>query len=259
MKKILALTICVLFCSLVSAKTTYIPTYIAYMHIVNKEDTISTTGNLPVLDLASNNNMFTIRVEHELVTKEKIKEIKRKKRAAGWMGFASIMGGISTGLSDNVFDYVVRSSETQYMAYMADIYQANANESQVLEIDIWIDNHFDEEIMVNDMDRGLTWYIQPHESLQIPISNPDALRLRISDLHHTYVNFANVVAGSKLTKYELGWEDNDCWIVINYDKTTSNEIKIKDYTLINKIDYRQEKLTRNEFEKLKNELKAKSN
>ena len=44
----------------VIAKTTYIPKYRSYIHIVNGSDTISTTNNLLDLRLDEDNNMFCI-------------------------------------------------------------------------------------------------------------------------------------------------------------------------------------------------------
>lgn len=35
--------------------------------------------------------------------------------------------------------------------------------------------------MVCDMERGLTWWILPHQSMQLKLNNPEASQLRISD------------------------------------------------------------------------------
>ena len=76
---------CFVFISLtIQAKTTYIPKYRSYIHIVDKSDTISVANVLPELVLDDKNGMFSIRLEHEIVTDDKIKAIKRAKRAAGW-------------------------------------------------------------------------------------------------------------------------------------------------------------------------------
>lgn len=85
MKKYLLFLLFLTVGIMVEAKTTYIPKYQSYIHIVNGLDTTAVSNILENLELAEEGGMFTIRIEHEEVTKEKVKAIKRAKRAAGWM------------------------------------------------------------------------------------------------------------------------------------------------------------------------------
>lgn len=144
---------------MVEAKTTYIPKYQSYIHIVNGLDTTAVSNILENLELAEEGGMFTIRIEHEEVTKEKVKAIKRTKRAAGWMEFSAVMSGVSTAFSNNSLQYMVRSTNTQVAIELTDFYKANANAEQKLNIDMWIDNTSGAELLVNDMERGLVWYV----------------------------------------------------------------------------------------------------
>lgn len=77
----------------IHSKTTYIPTYLSYLHIITNGDTLAVANNLDTLELADPEGMFTMRIDQENVTSEKVKAIKRKKAAAGWMTFAAVMGG----------------------------------------------------------------------------------------------------------------------------------------------------------------------
>lgn len=86
--------------------------------------------------MAEEGGMFTIRIEHEEVTKEKLKAIKRAKRAAGWMEFSAVMSGVSTAFSNNSLQYMVRSTNTQVAIELTDFYKANANAEQKLNIDM---------------------------------------------------------------------------------------------------------------------------
>jgi len=150
-----------------NAKSTYIPTYVSYIHIVNGTDTITKESNLDELTLSESDGMFTITIEHEQVTKEKIKSIKRAKRAAAWAGVSAVMSGVSTAFSKNSLQYMVRSSNTSIAANLADIYKTEAEDRQQMSIAILIDNNTDGELMVNDMERGLTWYIMPRSHFPV--------------------------------------------------------------------------------------------
>ena len=76
------------------AKTTYIPTYRSYIHIVDGSDTISISNRLSDIELSEKSVLFTLRLEQEDVTQEKVRAIKRAKRAAGWATFSAVMSGI---------------------------------------------------------------------------------------------------------------------------------------------------------------------
>lgn len=125
--------------------------------------------------------MFVLRIDHEDVTKDKVKAIKRKKRIAGWAILSAVLNGVSTAFSDNSLQYLVRSKNAQIATALAEIYAANAKEEQTLGIDLGIDNTTDGELMICDMERGLTWWILPQHSIQLKLNNPEASRLRISD------------------------------------------------------------------------------
>lgn len=74
MKRIvISIIVALLFVSSISAKTTYIPIYRSYIHIVNGTDTSAVSNNLMDLETADDNGMFKIYIEHEDVTKEKVK------------------------------------------------------------------------------------------------------------------------------------------------------------------------------------------
>ena len=120
----------------VIAKTTYIPTYKTYIHIVNGSDTSAVSSNLMDLRLHEGNGMFCIYVEHEDVTKEKVKAIKRAKRNAGWAAFYSVMSSISTAFSQNNVQYLIRSKNSEIASQLAEMYYENAKAEQNLLIDL---------------------------------------------------------------------------------------------------------------------------
>ncbi len=111
MKKISLSSVFLFVClTATQAKTTYIPTYRSYIHIVTDGDTASIAGNQTWTELRDGSKMFAVGIEHEEVTREKVKAIKRAKAATGWAAFATVMSGVSTALSDNSLQYHVRSA-----------------------------------------------------------------------------------------------------------------------------------------------------
>ena len=238
MKKILLLFLLLANGMTLIGKTTYLPSYRSYIHIVEKDDTISVTNMMPDLELSDRNGFFTIRIEHEDVTKEKVRAIKRAKRAAGWATISAVMSGVSTAFSDNSLDYMIRSTNTQLSAELASIYSANAVAEEILDVYVWIDNTTNGELMVNDMDRGLMWCVLPNQSLKLKVNNPEACRLRISDAKSDYIRYASVTAGSKLTKWTIAYEDEECWIVPVYQEGKGHyKENIIYYKRISKADY----------------------
>lgn len=239
----------------VMAKTTYIPKYRSYIHIVNGSDTTVATSNIMNLRLNEDNNMFCIYIEHEDVTKEKVKAIKRAKRAAGWASFSAVMSGISTAFSQNSLQYLVRSTNTRIASQLADIYYENADAEQNLMIDMWIANTSEEEIMINEIERGLIWYVRPSQNLHLQLNNPDAANLRISDIHNNNVRYAVVTAGSMVRKRAYEWEDDECWI-----SAVMNEYQLLDkYVRISKEDYSEREMSIEEFKAYKKVAKATGN
>lgn len=239
MKKFLLIILAAYAASVATrAKTTYVPAYMSYIHIVANGDTTSITGTDKSLSLPSEDGTFKIYVEHEDLTGERIKAIKRAKRKAGWMAAAAIMQGVSAAFSDNSLQYIVRSNNARTAAELSAMYAGIARTEQTLGMEVWIENNSDEDVMVNDTDRGLTWFIQPHEALTLNTNNPDCTRLRISDLHHQHVRFATVAAGSSVDKAELKHEDNDCWIITAYHRNADGTLEpLGGFERISKHDY----------------------
>lgn len=240
----------------VTAKTTYIPSYMSYIHIVNGLDTISTEGIMSELELADQAGMFRILIDHEDVTNEKVKAIKRAKRAAGWMAFATVMSGTSTAFSDNSLQYMVRSTNTQVAATLTGIYTANAQNEQTLGIDMWIENTSGHELMICDTERGLIWWLLPGRQMKMKLHNPEAANFRISDAHSQEVRYVAALAGSKTKKYIIEWEDDDCWITPLYQE---GELQCSDslikYIRIEKKDYIRSDMSIREYKKFKKEHK----
>ncbi len=232
----------------IMAKTTYIPKYRTYIHIADDSDTIVTSNNLKDVEVKEKSGMFNIIVEHEDVTEEKVKAIKRAKRAANLAAFSAAMYSVSTAFSDNSLQYMVRSTNTQIASQLADIYSENANAEQKLDIYMWIENTSEEELMINDIERGLIWFVKASQNINIKLNNPDVVNLRISDIHNNHIRYAMVTAGSLTNKKSVDWEDDYYWFSGFWKKVDESKPDVTyQYLRTSKTDFTETVISADEF------------
>lgn len=245
MKRFLPL-FCALCLALTSgAETTYLPTYRGYIHIVDGTDTVAVESPLTELALSDTASAFTIHINHELVDEDKVESIKRGKRTQLVMTVTSVVSGVPGGGIFTQLGHMMKKGSAALPVNLSDIYEQNVKSDQVLSINVWIDNTSDEELLINDTDRGLIWFLPAGQGMDLRMSNPDVIRLRISDLRHEHVRYAFITAGSSTTKYDVVYEDNDCWIAEH--RTLLRQVT--GYTRISKADYSTESLTPEDYRK----------
>jgi len=127
---------------------------------------------------------------------------------------------------------------------------------ETLGIELWIENISDSELMINDMERGLTWYILPGQSANFKVNNPEVTRWRICKVNTNVVRYVTAAAGSSVKKWEIGWEDDECWVVAVFKKGTFHELENQiGYRRISKADFSETEMTIQEFDKFKKEKK----
>lgn len=236
MRKIAVLLLIFIGTLNIGGKTTYIPTYSSYIYLQQGNDSTIVSNIKASLELESFDKLFTISVHHEEMSEEKVKSIKRSKAKAGWSTFNTVMSVLAPGQRGTIFS---RIQDVRQSAKLLKMDKDNANAEKVLGIEIWVENNSDKELIVNDMIRGLAWYIRPKESIQFEISNPEVARLRVSDIENKNIQYATICVGSSVRKENLAWEDNDCWIIYEYIDYPS---KIN-YTYISKDDFSTRALT----------------
>jgi len=222
----------------VTAKTAYVPYYTSYIHIVDNGDTIYKANNSREIEIRDKNQSFSIRIEHEDLSNERIKSIKRAKALSGWYGFSSVLSGVSTALSQNTVQYMVNRNNQFTSSTLSAMYAGIANAGLRLDMETWFENMSEEEMTVTDMERGLTWYIQPGQTMALKLNNPEVLQLRISDIHNKHVRYANIAAGSSADKAEVKYEDNDCWIIVAYKRESDGSLTpLGGFEYIDKKDF----------------------
>jgi hypothetical protein len=229
----------------------------------NGNDSINANSKQEELELMAQDGSFSITIVHENVDKEKVKAIKRAKAAAGWMTFAALMSGVSAGFNSTYYNNAlityIEMRRTENIAALSSFMRDVSNAEQRLTIDYYIDNLSDKELMVVNLARGLTWYILPHTSMQFSLVNPGIERLRISDLYHSSVKYADIIGGNSVKKETVDWEDDNCWIIQRYEgdtvdkngRTTNFATLRNHYYYINKITFEIKKMTMEELKEFK--------
>ena len=244
--------------STIRAKSTYYPTYRNYMHIITGIDTVSVANDLDTMVMQDPSGMFALRIDQEEVTKEKVKEIKWSRRAAGWAVFSSTLSGVSAAFSDNSLEGMVRRKNAIIAADLAEFYKNRAAAIQSLEIDFWLDNICDEELMICDLERGLTWWLLPRQTVHVKFHNPDATMLRISDAQNRTVRYVLVAAGNSVTKVNYDLETDEYWYKAVWREPNGvldEQTNLMHCIRISKVTHAEEKRPKQEFIDLKAEQK----
>ena len=175
MKRFLPL-LCALFLSFAaSAETTYLPTYRGYIHIVDGTDTVSVESPLTELALSDTASAFTIHINHELVDEDKVEAIKRSKRTQLVMTVTSVVSGVPGGGIFTQLGNMIKKGSAALPGNLSEIYEQNMKSDQVLSINVWIDNNSDEELLINDTDRGLIWFLPAGQGMDLRMTNPDVI------------------------------------------------------------------------------------
>ena len=121
-------------------------------------------------------------------------------------------------------------------------------------MDVVIDNPSSEELIVNDMERGLTWYVQPNSALTITAANPDVVQLRVSDLKHERIYFVQAGGGSVLKSANVEWEDEEYWAF----PIDIPGMSIQNYVLISKATGERTTISKEELKAIKKKSKEKN-
>ena len=236
------------------AKTSYIPIYHVSVQFVQNGDTVTTESHSIQYDVLSQDGTVSVYIQHEDVTAEKVKAIKRAKAAAGWASISAGISAFTMVASANSSRFTSNLINAHVAAEMASYAAINAVAEQVLEIGLWIDNNSDEEIMINDTERGLIWFVLPGQSLQLPVQNPDAARLRICNANADLksVKYVTVAVASLAEKKDIDYEDNDRWVakgVVTREKNGQTYQKME-YAVIDKHTFERQTMKKVEYENL---------
>lgn len=216
------------------------------------------------LTTISTDGRYSITVLHDSVTAERVKAIKNTKAAAGWATALSVVSGVSAMLNPmhTSWDAVNYMSDMDLMASSTMLHVAASSAAanlQRVSITIRIENMSDKEMVINDMKRGLTWYVPAKNYIQLSIGNPEINKFRIAyaDYEIKAKDYITIQSANFLEKQIISYDDDDIWIIPAFRNTFANVI-LDHYVLINKITFERKKLSKDQFETFQKEMKAKA-
>lgn len=259
------------------AKTTYIPTYYTQINIEGVDGTCSDSTFRRELNMIATDGRYSITILHDSVTAERVKLIKSMKAAAGWSTAAAVLSGVSTSLNPmrTSWDAVNYMSDLNSMASSSMLHIAakeNAESLQRVPVNIIVENLSDREMVVNDMKRGLTWYVPAHNYIQLNVGNPEVNKFRIAyaDCQDQKKDYITIQAANYLEKQTISYEDEQAWFVPKYSTSGNGqnisvgrvgtgivdaEIKLDHYERVNKVTFEHISYTIDEFKNLKKAIK----
>lgn len=237
--------------STMEAKRTLVPRYSSFISIDEIGDTIDELSSHTTLYKDSPNGMFRVAIIHETLTLERIKYIKRMETAAGLSTLAAVLSGVSTFSSDWQQRY--RGRLFNYMnSTLADIYNYNAKAARKLDIEAWVENTGNEEMMLADQERGRVWFLQSGQTIRFSLNNPDVMQLRISTLNNSERYFVKIGAGSFMRDAEVSYEDDKIYVFPMYDDDKEFQV-ISEYVIMDKVTAEQQRISKKDFKAMKKE------
>jgi hypothetical protein len=95
-----------------------------------------------------------------------------------------------------------------------------------------IENNSNQEIVINDLNRGLVWYVPPHSYLLLNMGKlPQACLLRIAntDPLQPALKYVTIGSASLSVKFTVAYEDDDCWIYLLNEETSTEDTDKLDF------------------------------
>ena len=252
----------------IQAKTTYIPTYLNRIFLIEDGQIDSMQNHQQMLQIDSKDNLISCFVAQQAVSPDLVKVIKQAKRTAGWAAVASGLSSGAAGFSAGQF-YTGRANKGAIVGYvesretakeleaMSADASAQAEELKTLMVDLVVKNNSEKEMLITDMDRGLVWFVLPGQETALPLAKGEECHFRISSCSplDENVKYINVSADSSLEKYNVALETDAFWYVPISEKARSSlgfESSVDEgYIKIDKETRKMTALTPSEFKSIK--------
>lgn len=221
-----------------SARTGKIPSYKSFVYWIQSTDTVYSEGNALLFESSSPDATVMVRVRHEdwknTVTEKSI------LRMAPWHAVVSQRRGIRAIVHQGHANTDAMMPMKKVPGMMPNALMINnlAKETDKYEMNFateyMIENTSDKEIVVNDLNRGLVWYIPPQCYLLMNMGKlPQACLLRIAntDPLHPAIKYVTIGSASFSLKFTIAYEDEDCWIfLLNEERQDDNDDEIPDFS-----------------------------
>lgn len=243
MKRILFLSF-LLLCLSASARTGKVPFYKSFVYWVQGTDTVYHENNTLLHESTSPDGTVVVRVRHEdwrhVVTPKSI------MRMAPWHAILSQHQGIRANIHQGHANTDAMMPMKQIPGVMPNALSVKnlAKMTDQLEMryvsEYMIENAGNQEIVVNDLNRGLVWYIQPQSYLLLNMGKlPQACLLRIAntDPMQPAVKYVTIGSASYMMKFTIAYEDDDCWIFLLNEASDDEDIRVDFSRMMNGSDY----------------------
>lgn len=266
MKRIAFLLLTSLIAASSFAKTTYIPYYYSQISIVKDGVERCDSSKAREMFMASDDAHYSFTVMHDSVTRERVKAIKNMKAAEGWSIVAGMLGGVSAGLNPlhngrDAVNFMISRDIIVSSAFLHQVASHEGNALQQVPTSILFENYSDKEMTINDLQRGLLWFVAPHSSLTLQCGNPEVNEFRVAYNDNTEIEYVTIQSGNYLDKKEISYEDENVWIspiTYTYDAGFDKEelmTSLAGFLVIDKITFEETTMSVDEFKKFKKEHK----
>lgn len=266
-RKALLLCIC-LFPVWGLAKTTYIPTYVNRLIVIENGKLDSLVNQQRVLTFPSSDGLISCSIVQQVVSQDLVTSIKNAKRSAGWAMASAGISAASAGMAQGqmiagryngyaVSNYIQSREQMQEAAATSMNAKEEAEALQALLVDFVVKNNSDKEMLITDMDKGLVWFVLPKNELVLPLAAGEECHFRISSCAplDENVKYINAYADNTLEKYTIGLETDLYWYVPISDKAKEGlgfVSNLKDgYIKIDKENMKMSAISSDEFRSIK--------
>lgn len=237
MKRLLLLPLLFVVIS-ISAKTGRIPSYLSFVYWIQGTDTLYEENKTLLHESVSPDGTVTIRVRHEdwknTVTNKSI------RRLAPWHATISKRRGIRAIIHQGKSNTDAMMPMKQVPGLMSNALWVQNLSKEVGRYDMsyvseyMIENTGNQEIVINDLNRGLVWYVPAGSYLLLNMGTlPQACLLRIAntDPLNPAVKYVTVGSASFSMKFTIAYEDDDCWIFLVDEKKQNSDAEL-DFTKV---------------------------
>lgn len=221
-----------------SAKIGRIPTYRSFVYWVQGSDTLYTEYNTILHESVSPDGTIIVRVRHEDWQQEV--NPKAIERMLPWHSVIARKGGLRAILNqgkantDAMMPMKLESGLTDNALSVAALAKMTDRLEMNFVCEYMIENTGTQEIVVNDLNRGLVWYLPAQSYLLLNMGTlPQACLLRIANNNPLQPSVKYVIIGgaSFEMKLTIAYEDDNCWIYLLNEETGSDKSKL-DFTRI---------------------------
>lgn len=232
MKKIFFLPL--FLCTLATfARSERIPSYKSFVYWTQANDTIYEEDNTLMQESVSPDGLVVVRVRHEdwknTVTQKSI------ARLAPWHAVMSRSRGIRAIIHQDKSNTDAMMPMKKIPGKMPNALSINNLSKMTDEFDMkyvceyMIENTSEQEIVINDLNRGLVWYVPRKSYLLLNMGTlPQACLLRIAstDPAQPDIKYVTIGSASLSMKFTVAYEDENCWIYLLNEDVEKDKDKL---------------------------------